>query len=196
MRFKKIFGISLLLISISLAQYYSSQDWITSILSTIFGELPSSCNQALDPECLKCMGISKLVPFMFFLAIFYFVFYFVFMQVFGKIEVSTGPIREVRPGEIPLTAKRIAVLVSLALAIGILHFQPVASSLKQMIFWIGISFIILAYLVGLSFVKFSGNGKGSPVFATIIFFIILIALFGYIWSYISPSLEEWESLCT
>ncbi|MFH8038556.1 MAG: hypothetical protein QXJ14_00910 [Candidatus Aenigmatarchaeota archaeon] len=179
----------LILLPLVFAQY-SSEEWTLSILSLIFGELPSVCSSSISPTCVKCIGAVKLVPFIFFISIFFFVFYFVFLQTLGREEVSAGPVTEKKIAEIPSTARKVAILISLALSIAILHYQPITTSLKQVLFWAAIGFILSAFLVGLATFR-----TGGVVFPGIIFLIIIIGMFGYIWSYISPQIEEWESLC-
>jgi len=188
---KKVFAIlSSLLISISLAQY-TSQEWGLAILSLLFGPLPTTCGTEITPDCLKCLGALKLMPFIFFFSIFFFTFYFVFLQAFGRVEVKAGPLTESRPGELSSTGRKIAVLISLALSVSILHFQTIQTSFKQVIFWSGVAFMIVIAV----FVYALFRIQSPPIIVIIIMLAILLGFFGYIWSYLSPSIEEWESLC-
>ncbi|MCS7122957.1 MAG: hypothetical protein RMJ17_00030 [Candidatus Aenigmarchaeota archaeon] len=180
----------LVLLPFTLAQY-TSEEWALSILSLIFGQLPVTCSLEISPDCVRCIGAIKLVPFIFFISLFFFVFYFVLSQTFGKGEISAGPITERKVTEIPTTAKKISMLISLALSIALLHYQPMSTSLKQVLFWAGIALILSAFLVGLAVFR-----TGSLIFPALIFLIIIIGMFGYIWNYFSPQIEEWIYFCT
>jgi hypothetical protein len=193
---KRIFlAIGLIFISLSLqivnAQYGSSE-WGTAILEGLLGRLPNPCYPDIGtPTCMQCVASTKILSLMFFIGIFYLVFYLVLRNVVEKVEqpVETiGTIATHRP--MNRTETRIIAMISLALALVILH-SDVMQSISTVVFWAG---IVLGILVALTIVS-SAKGMSLIPFAVITIFI-LIGVVMFIWPQLQGVLSQLESACT
>jgi hypothetical protein len=175
--------------AISLAQ---REEWSLKNILLILGEVPRYCLAGITPECFSCLLYVKFLPLIFFFALFFLIFfYLIHLMVERKPVVSpqTGEVVSLPPTTFEM---KIITLLSLVLSFVLLNAFTIKTILSQYMFWIGIMFLALIFLLMRGIAKLSGWG----IIIGIIFAIIVFAsLWSFIVGLVSPVIEGWIRLC-
>ncbi len=179
-----------LILSLLLFQQLSvAQGWDARIFLSILGEAPRPCTGAkITPQCFECIVKVKILPLMFFFAIFFLVFFYLFNQLVERATPQGQVVHGLTKPEM-----KVVVVVSFILALIMLNLFPIRTILSQFNFWIGFVFFVLAVMVARAFGRVTG--LVGFVFVIIIFIIILGALWSFIQGMIHPTLETFVTAC-
>ncbi len=98
------------------------------LLRAIIGPLPQACTFSISSsDCIACLGTAKILPFAFFFGLIYFAMVFIIFRMFGGLPTTREGQQQ------PLDVKHVApsfyfaaILVSLILALLMLHFREVS----------------------------------------------------------------------
>jgi hypothetical protein len=181
---------SLILIpAISLAQ---REAWTPSqILSFIFGQLPRVCTREITSQCMQCLVYVKIFPFLFILAIIFLILSYTTWQILPRrpYQLPTGEIKF--PTFAPFEMKVISI-VSVILALMAINIFPPKIFLQHFMFWIGLLFFILLFLLVRAFATFT---LPIVIFAIILFIIIFLGFWTFISGMITPVIQGWITTC-
>jgi len=97
------------------------------LLRSVLGPLPQACSVTLNSsDCIACLGTAKMLPFAFFFGLVYFAMVFLVFRILGGLPRG-------REGPQTLDIKAVtpsfhfaAILISLVLALMLLHFREVS----------------------------------------------------------------------
>jgi hypothetical protein len=179
----------ILIPTISLAQ---GKEWTPSqILSFIFGQLPRVCTREITPQCMQCLVYVKIFPFLFILAIIFLILSYTAWQILPRkpYQLPTGEIKF--PTFAPFEMKVISV-VSVILALIAINVFPTKFFLEHFMFWLGLLFFILLFLLVRAFATFT---LPIVIFAIILFIIIFLGFWTFISGMITPVIQGWITTC-
>ena len=98
------------------------------LLRAIIGPLPQACTFSMSSsDCIACLGTAKILPFALFFGLIYFAMVFIVFRMFGGLPTTArGETRSLDVKEVAPSFYFAAILVSLVLALLMLHFKDVS----------------------------------------------------------------------
>lgn len=167
------------------AQGHYIPDLATAVLSAILGTLPGPCYYGFDnPDCIYCIGTMKFIPLTFFVALFMLVYYFVVKEV--------GP-EEEKSKERSRFEYKIAAILSIVLALVVLHMGRIETPIRMLTQWVGVTFFVVGTIIIRSVFNLTGIGI---ILAILIIWFVYYAVWSYVSSIWNPIIEDWISICS
>lgn len=176
--------LALLTIPVALAQI-EFEEVAQLLLKALFGRVPDPCLVTLaNPECVHCIAFVKVLPLMFYTAIFFLIFYAVISQIVPTRTPETLAEAIAAGAQRPRAYTKIAALLAISLGLFFLHAQIT----PKLTLWVQILLFIAALVIARGA---WGLGAQWMIVAAIALWIIFWIVLGAV----SPVVEEMEALC-
>ncbi len=194
----KILAISLLIfLQVSVILVFAQNggsDPLMSVLTALLGRLPEACASGIGASsCLECISISKFLPMVLFISIFYFAFYYILKHISPWTEVPDpkNPGQRIPKPMISPTETKIAVVVSIVIGLFLLHTPQIQGGILQVELW---ARILIAFIF-IMIIGRIGHISGGGLLWIIIAVLFLLFAYPSLSSYIKSVGVYYQATC-
>jgi hypothetical protein len=192
-----IFFTCMLFLPIALVFAQAKTDWSLQLVKVIFGDLPSPCVRGVSaPNCVDCIAYAKVIPFIFFVAIFFLMFYYIIAHMGTTQQAPPGtPMLPVvaGPRQLSVFESKVVAILSVVLAIILLHSIGTKTILSTLTFFVNfLIFIFVLFMLRSIFKMTSGM---VVILEIIIAVVVMAAIWNYVGGMVNPLVQGWQTMC-